>query len=131
MKPWPIAARIALFGVALIHCAPLLGLAGGDSLRQAYGLSQLDASTELLLRHRALMFGLWGAGLLAAQQWASWRRPLLLATAISDLGFIALLLASPSAHPALQRIAYGDAVSLLLSTGLLVSLWRQRSRAAG
>ncbi len=46
------------FAVAgMIHLLPLRGLAGDDALAALYGVEVRDATTRVLLRHRALQLG--------------------------------------------------------------------------
>lgn len=101
-------ALLALgFGLAaLIHLAPLPGLSGAAALQTLYGLELRDADLLLLLRHRALMFGLLGIGLLGAIRIASWRRPLWIAGLVSAAGFIALSLGADHGA-AIGRIVLG------------------------
>ena len=49
---------VALLITAVIHALPLLGLTGGARLASLYGITDMDASLEILLRHRAVLFGL-------------------------------------------------------------------------
>ena len=44
--------------VAVIHALPVVGVLGAGKLVQLYGSPVQDAGLELLLRHRAVLFGL-------------------------------------------------------------------------
>ena len=57
-------ACLALAGI--IHLLPLPGILGADQLRRLYGVAVDDASLRILLQHRAVLFGLLGALLVAA-----------------------------------------------------------------
>jgi hypothetical protein len=116
-------AAAALIVAALIHLLPLPGLAGADALQGLYGLPALDPASELLLRHRALLFGLLGGGLLLALRHPGWRRPLLLATLVADGGFLLLAADAAELNAALQRVAAFDVVSLFAAGW---ALWRSR-----
>lgn len=113
-RPAWIGLVACVAGSALIHLLPLPGVLGADWLTRLYAIPSPDPATELLLRHRALMFALLGGALL----WAIRRRALLLPTlalvALSDLGFAVLALASPPLSPALSRVLGFDLASLLL-----------------
>lgn len=105
---------------ALIHLLPLPGVLGGVSLTGLYGLPVLDNSTELLLRHRAIMFGLDAALLLWAIRSPALRAPAIALTLASDIAFLLLGLGGMPAG--LARIAVFDGVSiiaLLLAAGQL------------
>lgn len=116
-------ASVALIGAALIHLLPLPGLAGAAALQGLYGLPALDPASELLLRHRALLFGLLGGGLLLALRLHDWRVPLLALTLASDIGFLLLALAADPLNMPLQRVAAFDALSIALLTWVA---WRSR-----
>jgi hypothetical protein len=113
------------FGLAaLIHLAPLPGLFGAAALQRLYGLEIGDADLLLLLRHRALLFGLLGLGLLGAIRFEAWRRPLWLAGMISAAGFIVLSLGADH-RVAIERIVLGDVIAVI---GLLLAApatWRR------
>lgn len=113
----------ALVVVAVIHLLPLPGLAGAAALQGLYGLPALDPASELLLRHRALLFGLLGGGLLLALRLPDWRLPLLWLTLAADVGFLLLVPGAPELNTALQRVAAFDVVAV---AGALWALWRLR-----
>jgi hypothetical protein len=52
---------IALLLVALIHALPLTGVLGAARLSALYGLAVTEPNLEILLRHRAVMFGMLAA----------------------------------------------------------------------
>lgn len=117
--------RVALLSVlrgtgfalaGLIHLAPLAGVLGGEALDRLYGLRIEDAGLALLLRHRALLFGLLGVLLIGAIRIHAWRVPALVAGAISAVAFL-LLAGDPAAHgEALQRVIAGDVVAVVALT---------------
>jgi hypothetical protein len=119
-------ALLALgFGLAaLIHLAPLPGLSGAAALQTLYGLELRDADLLLLLRHRALMFGLLGIGLLGAIRIASWRRPLWIAGLVSAAGFIALSLGADHGA-AIGRIVLGDVIAVIALLFAAPATWRR------
>ena len=51
---------ILLFLVGVINFVPIIGLLSLDKINQTYGLSVVDNNLAILLRHRALIFGLIG-----------------------------------------------------------------------
>jgi len=55
-----------LLVVAVIHLLPLSGMLGADQLAKLYGISVADPNLEILMRHRAVLFGLLGALLAVA-----------------------------------------------------------------
>ena len=47
--------------VALIHALPLVGVLGTDRLASLYGVSVAEPNLEILMRHRAVLFGMLAA----------------------------------------------------------------------
>lgn len=58
------AISVILFIVGLIHIIPLKGILGITSLTALYGIEISNNDVELLLRHRAVLFGIIGFGLI-------------------------------------------------------------------
>lgn len=112
--------RGALLLAALIHLLPLPGLAGGALLQGLYDLQQLDPAVELLLRHRALLFGLLALALIASIRVRAWRTPFAVLVMLADLSFIVLAALQSSLSSALVRVAAFDLVAVLL---LVFALW--------
>jgi len=59
-----VSAMLIVVGV--IHLAPLSGVFGGERLAALYGQSFDQPDLAILMRHRAVLFGLLGAFLLLA-----------------------------------------------------------------
>lgn len=104
--------------VAAVHLLPLLGVLGTARLHQLYGLHMAEPNLLLLMRHRALLFGLLGALLVAAAFKPAWQGLALLSAWGSVLGFV--LLAPPGLLPALQRVWWIDLALLPL---LALATW--------
>ena len=52
---------ILLFVVGVIHLLPLVGIAGPEKLATLYGIQVGEPNLAILMRHRAVLFGLLGA----------------------------------------------------------------------
>lgn len=104
--------RAGLLVAGLIHCLPLAGLGGGESLLNLYGLTSPSAEVELLLRHRAVLFGLLGALLIIAA-WIPPLRPVaFLFGLISALSFL-LIAGWPTGLSApLARVWWADVIAV-------------------
>ena len=81
-----LLASVVLLVVGTIHLLPLLGVLGTSRLEQLYQVRIEDPNLLLLMRHRALLFGLMAALLLAAAFRPMWQGLALLAAWGSVLG---------------------------------------------
>ena len=105
---------VVLVLVAVIHALPIIGVLGADKLSQLYGTPVREGTIELLLRHRAVLFGLLAAFLAWAAVRPELHRIALGAGFVSVISF--LVLAHPSASPntALTTVVRVDWVALVL-----------------
>jgi hypothetical protein len=122
---WLVAA--VLVGVGAVHLLPLVGVLGGERLTLLYGVAADDPNLALLLRHRAVLFGLLGGFMVAAAWRPAWRGAALLAGAVSVLSFLALALRVGDVNAALQRVVLVDVVAAVaLAVAALVHTSRLR-----
>ena len=56
--PCAFVVPTVLILVAAIHALPIMGVFAASKLAQLYGITVQDPNLELLLRHRAVLFGL-------------------------------------------------------------------------
>lgn len=61
-----LLASAMLIVIGVIHVLPLSGVLGADWLAQLYGLPFNDPNLTVLMRHRAVLFGLLGVFFLFA-----------------------------------------------------------------
>jgi len=112
---------LTLVLVALLHALPLAGVLGAARLSALYGVDARDPALELLLRHRAVLFGLLAAFL----AWAAWQPALrgagLLAGLVSVASFLLLAVPAGTLSPALVTVVKLDvaALILLLAAGIV------------
>ena len=115
--------------VAVVHALPLVGVLGAGKLAQLYGTPVPDAGLELLLRHRAVLFGLLAAFMGYAAMRPGLHRLALVAGLVSVVSFLLLawLQRGSGLGAPLAVVVRVDAVALaLLVAGVAVHL-RQRS----
>lgn len=120
---------VTLIAVGLIHLLPLSGVLGPERLATLYGIAAADPSLLILLRHRAVLFGLLGAFMV----FAAFRRPLwnlaLAAAFVSVAAFVALAWSVGSYNAQLARVIAVDLAALvLLAVGAIASIIVQRQR---
>ncbi len=102
----------ALLVVAAIHLLPLAGVLGGTRLDALYGIAIDEPNLEILLRHRAVLFGLLGTFLLVA----AFRRTVQLAALVAGLAsvvsFLWLAASVGNTNPEVARVVTADLVAL-------------------
>jgi hypothetical protein len=105
----------ALLLVAAIHVLPLIGVLSASRLSNLYGIAVQDPNLEILLRHRAVLFGLLAAFL----AYAAFNRHLhtlaLVAGTVSVVAFLALAVSVGQYNAALSTVVKAD----ILATALL------------
>lgn len=96
----------------LIHLLALAGVVGGERLAQLYGLPFDEPNLQLLMRHRAVLFGLVGAVLVAGAFVPSLRMAAFIAGFVSVVAFLLLAMPSNGLNAALQRVVGADWIAL-------------------
>ncbi|MDR6153352.1 hypothetical protein QF021_001441 [Acidovorax delafieldii] len=105
-------ASLALLLAGAIHLIPLLGVFGAAPLASLYGSTPSDPNTLILLRHRAVLFGIvggicMGAAFKPAYQWLG-----LTVGAVSVLSFLLLAWSTGGFNTHLQRVVVADGLAL-------------------
>ncbi len=121
MRQQIVLAALAL--VALIHLLPLPGVLGATQLQALYDLDNIDATSLLLLRHRAMMFALFAALLLVAMRNAVLRPIAISLVLLSDIGFLCIALVG-GLPDALMPVVIADVVAIAL---LVIAAAAQRN----
>jgi len=105
---------VSLVGSGLIHLLPLIGIGGPSRVAGMYDVRVDGPDLAVLLVHRAVLFGLLGA-LLVAGAWVEDLRPYAIgAGLVSDLAFLAVARLNPGINAAMQRVVRADVVSVVL-----------------
>ena len=102
----------ALLMVALIHALPLVGVASAGKLETLYGISVRDPNLELLLRHRAVLFGLLAAFLAYAAFDPALHRLAVIAALVSVIAFLILAWQIGNSNAAISRVVLADQMAL-------------------
>ena len=114
---------VALACVAAAHLLPSLGMFGSSLFRRIYGSAAMSPETELLLRHRAAMFGVLTVMSIAAIFVESWRTPTLLFALGSITALIVLWLISGVRGREVKRVALVDILLVPIVVAGLVAAW--------
>lgn len=104
---------------AIIHLIPLSGVRGSEKLTALYGIPVNEPNLVILMRHRAILFGLLGVFLLVAAFKPAYQIPAFVAGFISIVSFFGLTWAADSHNDKIGRIFTGDVIAFV---GLVVSL---------
>lgn len=122
-----IAAMLVIVGV--IHLLPLSGVLGSAQLTTLYGLDFGDPDLAILMRHRAVLFGLLGAFLLVAAFRPRWQSVALIAGFVSVLSFLAIAWSTGGYNAAVARVVTADLVALacLVVAAVLTAVTRRPS----
>lgn len=105
-----IAAMLAVAGI--VHLLPVAGIFGADKLSSLYGLSFADPNLVILMRHRAILFGLLGGFLLYAAFRPVFQPLVLIAGYISVLSFLWLAWGTRDYNAAIARVVTADLAAL-------------------
>ena len=122
---WVTSAALVVVGI--IHLLPLSGVTGSARLDALYGTGGLDANLTILMRHRAVLFGLLGAFLLYAAFRPAAQPLALVAGFFSVASFLWLALSTGNYNAQLARVVAADVLALAcLLAGAIAYLNRHR-----
>lgn len=110
--------------VGLVNLLPLVGVLSASRIRVLYGVALEDPNLVILMRHRAVLFGIVG-GLLVASAFQTLLRPLALAAGlVSMLSFVLIAFLVGGYNAELRRVFLIDlaASALLVGAGLATYL---------
>jgi hypothetical protein len=118
--------------VAATHALPLAGVLGASKLVALYGIPVADANLELVLRHRAVLFGLLAAFLAYAAFQPALHGLAIIAGSVSVVSFIVLAhlggQAPGTLNAALMRVVRVDyAAVVLLAVASVAHVARMRA----
>ena len=114
----------ALFVLAgLIKVIPVVGVLGAERLQMLYQMPFDDLDLSLLMRHRAVLFGVIGGLLLMAAFRPALRTLAGTVGLVSIVSFLLLALPVHEHSPAVQRIFWADVVA---GSALVLALWLAR-----
>lgn len=120
-----------LIVAGLIHLLPLPGVLGSERLTTLYGLSFSESNLAILMRHRAVLFGLLGVVLIVAAFRPMLRTLAFLAGLASVVSFLWIAAAVGNYNEQVTRIVMADVIAFVcLIIGFAVHLYSQNRFAA-
>jgi hypothetical protein len=121
----PVFISILMVGVGLINFVPLVGLFSVDQMQASYAITVTDPNLEILLRHRAVLFGIVGGYILIAAFRPAWQPTAIVFAGLSMMAFIILCLWVGDYSASIERIMMGDVAGTILLAMVIVLRRRQ------
>ena len=104
---------ISLCVAAVIHLLPLMGVLGGDRLQSLYGVAIEGPDLQILMRHRAVLFGLLGTFLATAAFIPALQPTALAVGLVSVMSFLLLAWTTAGYNASIARVVAVDVVALV------------------
>ena len=124
LVPPPVVVTAALLVAAVIHLVPLVGVLGAARLEALYGLPVTDPNLAILMRHRAVLFGLLGAFLAIAAFRPALQGAAFVAGFVSVVSFLGLAWSTGGYNDLVGRVVTADIVALVsLMVGVVAFRW--------
>ena len=106
-----VSAMLIVVGV--IHLLPLSGVLGSDRLAALYGISFNEPNLVILMRHRAVLFGLLGLFFVAAAFQPNLQTAAFIAGFVSVVSYLLLAWSVGDYNVQLARVFTADIVALV------------------
>ena len=122
-----ILITAALLVAGLINLAPVIGVISADQLEGMYGIPIENSDLVILMRHRAILFGLLGAFIIYSASRESLQSLACIAGLVSMISFIALAYAAGGYGEALDKVIIADVVGSVALIAVLILRRKQTS----
>lgn len=112
---------VTMILAGIIHLMPVSGVLGADALAALYGMPFEDRNLQILMRHRAILFGIVGGLLLYGAYDPRLRSAAILVGLLSAVSFLVVAFLVGGYNALLERVVRADIVAVLclLVAGLL------------
>jgi len=111
----PKVISVLLLITGLINFLPVIGVLSSDQINGLYGLEIDNRDLMILLRHRALLFGIIGGFVIYSAFKRQYQLASILMMLVSMLGFLFILHIEGSSNYALAKIALIDVIGIVLA----------------
>lgn len=112
-----------LLAVGLINFIPVLGLLSASQLAAAYGIELNSPELSLLMRHRALLFGLMGGLVLVSLFKPQLQATAMVLSGISMVGFMVLAWPIDGLNEPVTRVFMADVVGVFCLILVVAIKW--------
>ncbi len=117
------AVAVLLLLVGGVNILPVVGVLGASRLTDLYGLPFAEPNLLILMRHRAVLFGIVGGILIYAAFNASLRPLATIIGFVSMVSFVLLTLGVDGVNAELRRVIIADVVaSVMLGIAYMLNL---------
>jgi hypothetical protein len=118
-----------LIVVAAIHLLPVAGVMGGERLSALYGIPVAEPNLAILMRHRAVLFGLLGVFLLYAAFRPANQVAAFISGFVSVVSFLVLAWSVGGYNAQIGRVFIADIVALAcLLVGIAAYVYSRRAK---
>ena len=114
------AIQVLLIIAGLINFVPVVGVLSAETLAGLYEIPAPEGDLLILMRHRAVLFGILGALIFASVVRRHLRPTAIVAGLASMLAFIVLALVADGYGPKFQQIILADVIGSVALIGVLV-----------
>jgi hypothetical protein len=118
---------VMLTVVGIIHLLPLTGVLGLSRLQSLYGVTIADPNLEILMRHRAVLFGILGAFLIYAAFRPGLQLAALIAGAVSVISFLVIAEMIGDYNTGIARVVTADIVAVVCLLIGAFAYWKDRA----
>ena len=101
-----------LIVVGLINFLPVVGVVSAERLSTAYSVELMSNDLVILMRHRALLFGIVGGFVLFSVIKPSYQSAAMVMAAISMVGFLYFVWAAGDYNASISKVAIVDLVGI-------------------
>ncbi|WP_295873061.1 hypothetical protein [uncultured Zhongshania sp.] len=110
MEKW---ITFCLVVVGLINIIPVVGVISGQKIESAYAVTLAGNDLIILLRHRALLFGILGGFILFSAFNPFYQLAAMIMAGISMIGFAILVLGTGGYNDAIAKVLYVDILGIV------------------
>ena len=118
---------VMLTVVGIIHLLPLTGVLSVSRLQALYGVTITDPNLEILMRHRAVLFGVLGAFLIYAAFRPGLQLAALIAGAVSVISFVVIAGMIGGYNAGIARVVTADIVAVVWLLIGAFAYWKDRA----
>lgn len=118
--------QISLIIPGIIHILPIYGIFGPHQLSTLYGMKFKDPNVIILMRHRAVLFGLLGGFMIYAAFKTNYRNLAFTSGIMSTSSFLLFTLSADSTNSKIKGVLAADVIALffLLAGSAVYCSWK-------